>query len=61
VPGTFLVRLHRNRYWTVDSGSACVTDRGEATLVEARARGPIQVSARFSLAALFGRDRQCSG
>lgn len=60
-PGAFLVRLHQSRYWTVDSGRACVTRRGDWTLVEARAPGRVQVSARFSLAALLGRDRQCSG
>ncbi len=60
-PGAFLVRLHQSRYWTVDSGSACVSRRGDWTLVDARAPGPVQVSARFSLAALLGRDRQCSG
>ena len=60
-PGVFLVRVHPNRYWVVGSGRACVARSGDWTLVEARAPGPVRVSARFSLAALFGRDRQCSG
>ena len=60
-PGAFLVRVHQSRYWTVDSGRACVTRSGDWTLVDARTPGRVQVSARFSLAALLGRDRQCSG
>jgi hypothetical protein len=59
-PGAFLVRLHQSRYWTVESGRACVARRGDWTLVEARAAGRVRVSARFSMAALFGRGRQCS-
>jgi hypothetical protein len=60
-PGAFLVRLHQNRYWTIESGRACVGRRGDWTLVETRAAGPVRVSARLSIAALVGRDRQCSG
>jgi hypothetical protein len=60
-PGRYLVRLHQTRYWAIDSGHACVTRRDDWTLVEAHGPGRIDVSARFSLAALLGRDRECSG
>ena len=60
-PGSFVVRIHPSRYWTVDAGRACVTDWGDWTLVEARAPGRVEVSARFSLPALLGRERECSG
>ncbi len=59
--GRFLIRIHETRYWTVRSGDACVGRDGDWTLVEARAPGRVEVSARFGLDALLGRDRQCSG
>ncbi len=60
-PGDLLLRLRYTPYWTVTSGSACVDRDGGWTGVEVRRAGPVRVSARFSLSALFGRDRQCSG
>jgi hypothetical protein len=60
--GRFLVRLHYTRYWTVAAGDACVQRDGDWTLVDAtRDGGAVSVAARFSLAALLGRDRACSG
>ncbi len=58
--GRFLVRIRYTRYWTVTAGSACVGRDGEWTTVEMTHPGIVRVDARFSLGALFGRDRQCS-
>ncbi len=53
--GTFLVREHFTRYWTVRSGNACVGHGPEGfTSVRARAPGRIEVAASFSLAARAG-------
>ena len=60
-PGPYLVRIHFNRYWSVTAGDACVKRDGDWTLVDARDPGRIDVSARFSVAALFAGDGQCSG
>ncbi len=59
--GSFLVRVHYTPYWTVTAGDACVERDGDWTGVRMVDPGSVQVSARFSLAALLGRDRQCSG
>ena len=58
--GRFLVRIRYTRYWTVTAGSACVEREGEWTAVEMDHPGIVRVAARFSLGALFGRERQCS-
>jgi hypothetical protein len=60
-PGRLLVRLHHTSYWTVTAGDACVEPDGEWTAVKVGQPGSIRVSARFSLPALVGRDRECSG
>jgi hypothetical protein len=60
-PGSFLVRVHFARYWTVTGGHACVERDGDWTRVEAGRAGAVSVAARFSLGALLGRDRECSG
>jgi hypothetical protein len=58
--GLFLVRIHYTRYWEVTAGDACVQSDGEWTGVDVRRPGVVRIAARFSLDALFGRDRQCS-
>jgi hypothetical protein len=60
-PGSYRVRLHYTPYWAVESGSGCVAKAGPWTRVSARGRGAIAVEAHFSLGAVFGRDRECSG
>ncbi len=58
---SLLLRVHYTPYWTVTSGSACVERDGDWTRIEVSGPGAVRVSARFSVPALFGRDRQCSG
>jgi hypothetical protein len=58
--GAFLVRVRYTRYWTVTSGEACVERHGDWTEVEVPRPGTVEVTARFSLDGLVGRDRQCS-
>ncbi|HYU61248.1 MAG TPA: hypothetical protein VEK39_10850, partial [Solirubrobacterales bacterium] len=58
--GSFLVRVHFTRYWSVTAGDACVGRDGDWTRLDVRRPGMIEVNARFSLDALLGRDRQCS-
>jgi hypothetical protein len=54
--GRFLVRVHFTRYWTVTSGSGCVTRAaGDWTAVNVHARGTVAVAARFSLARALGQ------
>jgi len=54
--GRFLVRVHFTRYWTVTSGSACVTRAPKDwTAVNVQAPGTVVVAARFSLARAFGQ------
>jgi hypothetical protein len=59
--GAFLVRIHYTRYWTVAAGNACVERDGAWTRVDVRDAGTVSVAARFSIGALLGRDRECSG
>jgi hypothetical protein len=59
--GPVLVRVHYTRYWTVIAGDACVERRGDWTLVHVRDPGRIEISARFSVGALFGASQECSG
>jgi hypothetical protein len=60
--GTFLVREHFTRYWTVRSGDACVGHGPEGfTSVRARAPGRIEVAASFSLTRALGGGSACSG
>jgi hypothetical protein len=59
--GALLVRLHYTSYWMVTAGSACVERDGDWTIVRVSQPGPVEISARFSLSGLFGRDRECSG
>jgi hypothetical protein len=59
-PGTFVVRVHFTRYWTVVAGSACVAEaQGGWTRVSARARGAVVVSARFSLSRALDLGSAC--
>jgi hypothetical protein len=54
--GRFLVRVHFTRYWTVTSGSACVTRAPKDwTAVNVHAPGTVVVAARFSLARALGQ------
>jgi hypothetical protein len=58
--GTFLVREHFSRYWTVAAGDACVARGPEGfTTVRARAPGRIELAARFSLAQAFEAGAAC--
>jgi hypothetical protein len=56
-----LVRVHFTSYWTVTTGDACVERDGDWTRLDVMRPGTVNVSARFSLAGLFGRDTACSG
>jgi hypothetical protein len=58
--GPFLVRVRYTPYWTVTSGDACVERDGDWTGVDVMRPGSVEISARFGLAALAGRDRECS-
>jgi hypothetical protein len=60
--GTFLVRVHFTRYFTLVSGDGCVASApGGWTKVVARAPGWLTVAARFSLARALGLGGSCSG
>jgi hypothetical protein len=59
--GSYLVRIHYTPYWSVASGSGCVSRSGPWTRVESRGAGPISVAARFSLGGLLRHSRSCSG
>jgi hypothetical protein len=59
-PGSFLVRVHFTRYWTLASGGGCVGPApGGWTSVRVRAPGPVLVLARFSLGRALGSERSC--
>ena len=58
--GAYLVRIHYTPYWSVSSGSGCVSRSGPWTRVDARGAGTISVAARLSLSGLFRHDRSCS-
>jgi hypothetical protein len=58
--GPFLVRVRYTPYWTVTSGDACVERDGDWTGVDVMRPGSVEISARFGLAALASRDRECS-
>lgn len=60
--GSFLVRVHFTRYWTLTQGQGCVAHGPEGfTEVKASAPGKLVVSARFSLARAFGAGGSCPG
>jgi hypothetical protein len=60
--GTFLVRVHFTRYWTVTRGAGCVRRApGDWTSVAVHAPGSVVVSARFSLARALGLGSSCRG
>jgi hypothetical protein len=60
-PGTFLMRIHYSRYFTVVSGSGCVASApGGWTYVRAHAPGEIVVAARFSLGRALGLGGSCT-
>jgi hypothetical protein len=59
-PGSFLVRVHFTRYWTLSKGTGCVARApGGWTTVRVRSPGTVVVSARFSLARTFGFGGSC--
>ncbi len=60
-PGSFLVRVHFTRYWSLARGTGCVRAApGGWTSVTVRAPGPVDVAARFSLARALGVGGSCS-
>jgi hypothetical protein len=61
-PGSFVVRVHYTRYWTVASGSGCVQEApGGWTEVRLRRAGTATVAARFSIGRALGLGGACSG
>jgi hypothetical protein len=59
-PGSFLVRVHHTRYWTLARGSGCVGPApGGWTRVVARAPGTLLVRASFSLGRALGPGSSC--
>ncbi len=61
-PGSFVVRVHYTRYWTLAGGWGCVGPApGGWTAVTAAAPGALRVVARFSLARALGGGAACSG
>jgi hypothetical protein len=58
--GSFLVRVHYTRYWTLSQGHGCVGPAaGGWTRVLASAPGRLVVRARFSLSRAFGETGSC--
>ena len=61
-PGSFLVRVHFTRFWTLTRGDGCVSSSPSGwTSVMVRAPGTVDVLAHFSLARALGLGRSCSG
>jgi hypothetical protein len=59
-PGSFLVRVHFTRYWTLARGAGCVTPApGGWTSVIVRAPGTVVVASRFSPGRALGLDSSC--
>jgi len=59
-PGSFLVRVHYTRYFTLTRGIGCVGSApGGWTSVTARAPGTVLVAARFSLSRALGLGGSC--
>ena len=59
--GSFLVRVHFTRYWTLTRGAGCVGPApGGWTSVTVTAPGTVVLTARFSLARAFGYGGSCS-
>ncbi len=59
--GSFLVRVHFTRYWTLTRGGGCVRPApGGWTEVSVGAPGSFLVAARFSLARAFAAGGSCS-
>jgi hypothetical protein len=60
--GSFVVRVHFTRYWTLTRGAGCVSQApGGWTAVSVRAPGAVVVAARFSLSRAFSSGGSCSG
>jgi hypothetical protein len=59
--GSFMVRVHFTRYWTITKGSGCIA-RGQEGFTELTARraGAVTVAARFSLARALESGSGCS-
>jgi hypothetical protein len=59
--GSFLVRIHFTRYWTITAGSGCIARGPEGfTEVKAGGAGAVTVAARFSLSRAFETGSGCS-
>ena len=59
--GSFLVRIHFTRYWTITAGSGCIARGPEGfTELTARKAGPVTVATRFSLARALESGSGCS-
>jgi len=59
-PGSFLVRVHFTRYWTLARGVGCVGPAPDGwTSVVVRAPGTVVVLARFSLSRALGPQSSC--
>jgi hypothetical protein len=59
-PGSFLVRVHFTRFWTVAQGAGCVGPAlGGWTEVTVKGPGSVTVAARFSLGSALGSQARC--
>jgi hypothetical protein len=59
-PGEYRLGLTWTPYWQLDGAAACVSNQGGWTGLELRESGRVELEARFSPAAAFGRGRVCS-
>jgi hypothetical protein len=58
--GTFLLRVHDTRYWTLSAGHGCVGGGPEGfTQLRITAPGTVTVRARFTLGRAFGSGAAC--
>jgi hypothetical protein len=58
--GTFLVRVHFTRFWTLPQGAGCVgAAPGGWTAVTVKGPGSVTVAARFSLGSALGSQTRC--
>ncbi|HEV3284962.1 MAG TPA: N,N-dimethylformamidase beta subunit family domain-containing protein [Solirubrobacteraceae bacterium] len=58
--GTFTVRIHHTRYWSVTRGNACVASAPDGwTSVRVYSPGRVEVAARFSLSRALAAGGHC--
>jgi hypothetical protein len=58
-PGAILLRVHWTPYWRLTTGTGCISQHGQWTMLLARHRGTFLLSTRFSVGRLLDRGTAC--